>query len=72
MGKVTQLGTGHIKPATIPDVLKRMETADATIVIHLHGGKWTLQHMKGNTSIWKLMGILQCIIVNFAELANGK
>ncbi len=72
MGKITHITGGEIKPASIPDVLKKMETSDATIVIHVHGGKWSLQHMKGSMSIWALMGMLGCIITHFANTANGK
>jgi len=68
---VTQLGTSHIKKASIPDMLTRMETSDTTIVIHIKGGSWTIQHMKGTTQLWPLIGILQTIASYFANVANG-
>lgn len=71
MAKVTQLGSKHIKSGSMVDMIARMEKADATIVIHLSGGKWSLQHMKGTTTIWSLIGILQIISNHFCKLANG-
>ena len=68
---ITQLGTKHIKQASIPDMLTRMETSDTTIVIHLQGGRWSLQHMKGTTQLWPLIGVLQTICNHFSNVANG-
>lgn len=69
---VTQLGTKHIKKASIPDLIKRMESSDATIVIHLKGGRWSLSHLKGTSTIWNLVGILTIISNHFSKLANGE
>ena len=68
---VTQLGTEHIKKSTIPDLIAQMEQADTTIVIHIKGGRWSLTHIKGTTTIWSLMGLLQLISTHFANIANG-
>lgn len=68
---VTQLGSEHIKQATMPDMVSRMAEADCTIVIHIKGGVWTLQHMKGTNTIQALIGILQIICTHFSNLANG-
>lgn len=71
MDNVINLGAST-KPASIPDLLRQMEDSDTTIVIHIKGGRWTVQHLKGNMPIWSLMGMLQCIITHFADTANGK
>ena len=68
---VTKLHTDSIKEASIPDFLQRMETADTTIVIHLTGGKWDMQHLKGKTDIRAMIGILHIIITHLSNVANG-
>ena len=68
---VTQLGSDHIKKASIPDLIQRMEESDSTIVIHLIGGRWSLSHLKGNSTVWQLIGVLNIISTHFCNLANG-
>lgn len=68
---VTKLNPNSIKEASIPDVLQRMETADTTFVIHLTAGRWDLQVVKGQTTIWSLVGILQTMSTHFCNVANG-
>lgn len=69
---VVKLDTGHIKAGSIPKVLEMMETSDATVVIHLKDGRWTLQHIKGEHTIWSLIGMFQTITTHLCNVANGQ
>ena len=68
---VISIGTNHIKEASLPAMMAEMETSDATIVIHLHKGRWSMQHIKGATPLWSLIGILQSLVTHFSNVANG-
>lgn len=68
---VVKLDTGHIKSGSMPQFLELMETSDATVVIHLKDGHWTVQHLKGEHSIWSLVGMFQTISTHLCNVANG-
>ena len=68
---VTILGDEHIKAASVPDMVARMEKSEMTIVIHITDGVWTLQHMKGSNTVQSLIGILHIMCSHFSNLANG-
>ncbi len=70
-GNVIKMDTKHIKKASIPDLIQKMEDSDTTIVIHLKGGRWSLSHLKGTSTIWNLIGVLTLISSHFANIANG-
>ena len=68
---VTKLNTKHMKVASIPDILSKMETADVTMVIHLTNGRWDLQIVKGQQTIWSLIGVFQMLSTHYSNIAGG-
>ncbi len=68
---VISIGTNHIKEASLPAMMAEMETSDATIVIHVRDGRWSMQQVKGDTKIWPMIGILQSLVTHFSNVANG-
>jgi hypothetical protein len=68
---VIKLDLAHSTETSIPSVIANMEKAEATIVIHIVNGKWILQHIKGETNIWKMIGIFQSLVTHFCNVANG-
>ena len=68
---VTKLDLVQSTETSIPSVLSHMKTSDATIVIHIENGKWTIQHIKGGTTIWSMIGIFQSLVTHFCNVANG-
>ena len=68
---VTKLNIAHSTETSIPSVIANMKTADATIVIHMVNGRWILQHIKGETKIWALIGIFHSLATHFSNVANG-
>jgi hypothetical protein len=71
MATVTKLNLAHSTETSIPSVIANMEKSEATIVIHIQNGRWVLQHIKGGTNIWKMIGIFQSLVTHFCNVANG-
>lgn len=69
--KLSKLDGSHIKEGSIPAVLEKMESADTTFVIHLTGGRWDLQLIKGEIKLWGIIGILHTMVTHFSNVANG-
>jgi len=68
---VTKLDLVQSVETSIPSVISHMKTSEATIVIHIENGRWVLQHIKGETNIWKMIGIFQSLVTHFCNVANG-
>ena len=68
---VIKLNAEHIKEGSIPAVLQKMETADSTIVLHLTGGRWDLQIIKGQHTIWSIIGVFQMLSTHYSNIAGG-
>ena len=60
------------KEASLPDVLQHIENSDASFVIHLKDGVWTLQVAKGYRTAYELIGILQCVSDSIIKIANRR
>ena len=68
--KVVRINPKHIKECTIPDALQKIEQSDASFVIHIKDGKWTLQPIKGKKSLFEMIGILQCVSLELQQMTN--
>lgn len=67
---VVRINPEHIKECSVPDVLQRIEEADASFVIHMTNGKWTLQPVKGKKTLFEFIGILRCVSLKLEQMAN--
>jgi len=68
---VIKLDTGHIKDCTIPAALQKIETAETAYVLTTDkNGRWAFQTIKGNKSMFELIGLLRCVSNRLEQMTN--